>query len=87
MKYLIRLWFALVVGFGLSGGVQAQEICNGSFPNLITDVCYDCIFPISIMGGFINLGVSGDDYDTGVSGSPICICANNLAIGTPVSFW
>ncbi|VVD30930.1 TraU family protein [Paraburkholderia dioscoreae] len=87
MKYLVRLWFALVIGFGISGGAQAQQICNGSFPNLISDICYDCIFPISIVGGLLNLGVSGDDYDTGVSSSPVCICANNLAIGTPVSFW
>ncbi|WP_239695411.1 TraU family protein [Burkholderia pseudomallei] len=87
MKRFIRLWAALVLAFGITGGSQAQSICNGSFPNLITDICYDCIFPISIMGGFINMGVSGDDYDTGASHFPVCVCANNLAVGTPVSFW
>ncbi|KDR25591.1 MULTISPECIES: TraU family protein [Caballeronia] len=87
MRLLSRFWIAIVLAFSLSGGAQAQQICNGSFPNLINDVCYDCIFPISIMGGFINLGVSSQDYDTGASSFPVCVCANNLSVGSPVSFW
>jgi conjugal transfer pilus assembly protein TraU len=71
LRYLTRLWIAVVLAFTLSGNTQAQQICNGSFPNLITDVCYDCIFPISIMGGFVNLGVSGPDYDTGKGLTPV----------------
>ena len=61
--------------------------CTGSFPNLITDVCWDCVFPVSMGGGLINMGVTSDDYDTGVGHAPICICTNNLSIGTPVGFW
>lgn len=87
LKSFMRLWASVVLALCLSGNANAQALCNGSFPNLITDVCYDCIFPISIMGGFINMGVSGDDYDTGASHFPVCVCANNLAVGTPVSFW
>ena len=66
---------------------QIQGVCTGSFPNLLTDVCYDCMFPMSIGGGLLSLGVSGDDYDTGVSASPVCACTNTLALGTPVSWW
>ena len=61
--------------------------CTGSFPNLITDVCWDCVFPISMGAGLVNIGVTGDDYDTGVGHSPVCICTNNLSIGTPIGFW
>lgn len=87
MKYLARLWIALILAFSLNGAAQAQEICNGAFPNLITDVCYDCMFPISLAGGLLNLGVSGSDYDTGVGSLPVCVCTNTLSVGTPVSFW
>jgi len=69
------------VAFGLS-------MCTGSFPNLITDVCWDCVFPVSIAGGLLNMGVTdGTDYNTGVSPSPVCICTNTLSLGTPMSFW
>ena len=63
------------------------QACTGSFPNLITDVCWDCVFPVSMGGGLINMGITSDDYDTGVGHAPICICTNNLSIGTPVGFW
>jgi len=64
-----------------------DSVCTGSFPNLITDICYDCMFPIRFAGGLLNLGVSGDDYDTGASSSPVCLCLNTLSVGTPIGFW
>ncbi|MGR9587085.1 TraU family protein [Pandoraea sputorum] len=87
MKKLLRVILAGMASFCFTTGAHSQQMCNGSFPNLITDVCYDCIFPISIMGGFVNLGGSSEDYSTGVNGFPICVCANNLGVGTPVSLW
>ena len=65
----------------------AQQACNGSFPNLVTDICYDCMFPITIAGGALSLGVNGDDYDDGAGSAPECVCANDLSVGTPSSFW
>ena len=65
-----------------------QAVCTGAFPNLITDVCWDCVFPISFAGGMLNMGVTdGSDYNTGVSPSPVCFCTNTLSVGTPMSFW
>ena len=65
-----------------------QAACTGEFPNLITGICWDCVFPISFAGGALNMGVSGgEDYDTGVGSSPICLCTNSLSLGTPMSFW
>jgi conjugal transfer pilus assembly protein TraU len=84
----------LAQGLALAPGQQARAqtgtasaTCTGSFPNLISDVCYDCMFPMSIGGGLVNIGVSGDDYDTGAGSSPICVCTNTLSIGTPIGFW
>lgn len=81
MKKLITFLFVFFLNSG-----QAQ-MCTGSFPNLITDICYDCMFPISMGGGLFNFGISGDDYDTGASKMPICICLNTLTVGTPIGLW
>lgn len=81
---LIKTFLALLLSAGVA---QGQSSCTGSFPNLITDICYDCMFPVSIAGGALSLGVSGDDYDTGAGSSPVCICAASLAAGTPMGFW
>lgn len=67
--------------------VAQTQTCNGKFPNPITDICYDCMFPIKVAGGFLNIGVSSDDYDTGASKNPVCVCASNLTLGTPMGFW
>ena len=70
--------------------VSAQAfgtMCQGSFPNLLTDVCYDCMFPIVIAGSSINMGSISDDYDSGASKSPVCSCAGDLTVGIPSSFW
>ena len=66
----------------------ADGKCTGKFPNIITDICWDCFFPISIAGGLVNMGdTKGDDYDTGVAHLPVCTCIDTLTLGTPMSFW
>lgn len=66
---------------------QSLSSCTGSFPNLVSDICWDCMFPIRIGGGLINMGVSGDDYNSGAGTTPICVCTSDLTLGTPMSFW
>lgn len=75
------------LGFAWAPVTLGQSACTGSFPNLINDVCYDCMFPMRLAGGFINFGTSGDDYDTGAGKFPVCICIKNLQAGTPMSLW
>jgi conjugal transfer pilus assembly protein TraU len=81
----------LVAGAALGSRTGAEPgigpVCTGQFPNLITDICYDCMFPISLGGNVVNFGVSGDDYDSGAGGAPVCACPASLSVGTPVSFW
>lgn len=78
--------FGILIAFTFTSAMP-QSWCNGSFPNLITDICYDCVFPITAGGGVIQMGVSGDDYNTGASTLPVCICISNLTAGTPMSMW
>ena len=62
--------------------------CEGSFVNPITDVCWDCLFPISIGGTNV---VSGDYPDTENPTSPISVCKMEVPpyvrIGLNIGFW
>ena len=58
--------------------------CVGKFPNPITDICWECMYPITIAS--INLITSGQE-DTPNPSELVCACGNPPTIGTPVSFW
>ena len=66
----------------------ARANCEGNFVNPITDICWDCLFPISI--GNANI-VSGDCPDTENPSIPIGICKVNgppyTRIGLNIGFW
>lgn len=71
--------------------LAAQEIqasCQGRFVNPLTDICWSCLFPITIGG----VNVSGSGYeDTPNPSGFLCMCPrpplNLLTPGVPVSFW
>ncbi len=71
---------ALIVFIFISTEVSAN--CVGKFVNPITDICWKCIFPITIAGITV---ASGED--TPNSHSPICFCKDPPRIGIPISFW
>lgn len=58
------------------------DVCTGRFVNPITDVCWDCFFPISI--GAVEMPPSTNFRpDTLNFPSPMCICPNLKLLGTP----
>ncbi|MEY3106604.1 MAG: hypothetical protein RIT35_770 [Pseudomonadota bacterium] len=65
----------------------AEDKCVGKFINPITDICWSCIFPISIGGMKINSG--GGRRDTDNPSSPICGCIKGgLPVpGITIGFW
>ncbi len=83
-NFLAALGAAFLLIF--SGGASPASDCPGQFPNLITDLCYDCVFPITIAGAGLT-GGQGSDYDTGASTTPVCVCLNYAGAGFPLSFW
>ena len=50
-----------------AGGASAQS-CTGRFVNPVADVCWECLFPISI--GPIRIGSASGAPDTPNPGSP-----------------
>jgi conjugal transfer pilus assembly protein TraU len=74
---------AVLFGLSLSANTWAQS-CNGRFPNPITDICWSCVFPMSISG----IKVENGQEDNGThSNSAICTCNNPPMIGFPYSFF
>ncbi len=63
-----------------------SKTCSGRFVNPITDICWSCLFPISI--GPVNISRSGREDTHNPSQIP-CICPRNgiPTPGVPVGFW
>lgn len=58
--------------------------CVGRFVNPVTDICWSCLFPITIGG----MRISASREDTPNPNSMICKCTRPFPrIGFPVSFW
>ncbi|MHB0992002.1 MAG: conjugal transfer pilus assembly protein TraU [Burkholderiales bacterium] len=74
------LWLAMA----LFAQLGQADTCVGKFPNPITDICWECMFPMTI--GSANV-ISMDQEDTPNPGNPVCTCGNPPNVGTPVSFW
>lgn len=76
----------------LSLAQTAGDQCDGNFPNLISDVCWSCSFPMKLFGSAdisAAVGGSGEDYDSGGTKGIACTCldAGQAKIGMPTSFW
>jgi conjugal transfer pilus assembly protein TraU len=74
----------IVLGYGSSA--TAGDQCTGRFFNPITDICWSCLFPISIGDATV---VSGDNPDTSNPSLPLQICpAGTLyRIGLAIGYW
>lgn len=88
----VRALLIVVLSFALAPSASAAlaDTCHGAFPNLFSDICWDCAMPIKLFGGVtINAGQQ-EDYDSG--GIPnLCQCS---VPGNPIpksgfhtSFW
>ena len=66
-------------------GAMAQS-CTGRFVNPLTDVCWECLFPISI--GAVSIGAAAGAPDTPNPASPLCFCGTPFPrIGLSVGLW
>ena len=83
---MIRLTaiLALLTGSALAGPLTAGSTCHGRFLNPITDLCWSCLFPLSIGATPI---VSDGAPDSANPSSPVCSCSNPPRIGVAIGFW
>ena len=85
LRAILGVLGLLLVVVALAPRAEAAPTCTGKFVNPITDVCWSCLFPLSIGGAKI---WPGNRPDTNNPASPVCACADPLPrIGISVGFW
>jgi conjugal transfer pilus assembly protein TraU len=77
MMKLYLVVSCLVVCVALNAG-------EGKFINPISDVCWDCIFPITVAGKKIG---GKEEVGRDVSTKSFCRCPHHRIGGIPISFW
>lgn len=72
----------VVVAFFIT---PANAKCNAEFLNPLTEICWDCIFPLSVGG----ISMGGGRPDTPNQGFPLCLCWNGALprIGLSIGLW
>ena len=50
LRYSFGAVLILLLAFALSLRAEAAPTCHGKFVNPITDVCWSCLFPLSVGG-------------------------------------
>ena len=67
-------------------GAALGQACTGRFVNPLTDVCWECLFPISI--GALDIGSAAGAPDTPNPSSPLCYCGTPIPrVGLSVGLW
>jgi conjugal transfer pilus assembly protein TraU len=80
-KYNALLFVSLLLKVFVS---TVCATCVGRFANPVTDICWSCIFPITIGG--MRVWASGED--TGNPRQLMCTCKKPVPrVGIPISFW
>jgi conjugal transfer pilus assembly protein TraU len=72
----------LATGVLLLSSTAGAVGCSGKFMNPITDICWSCVFPITVFGKAID---KGGQLDTESGPTGVCVC--NANIGIPIGFW
>jgi conjugal transfer pilus assembly protein TraU len=83
----VFLTLLLIALFPLSSSAEGDK-CNGRFLNPITDICWSCMFPITI--GKIPLIRSSKFKDTTNPSMPVCFCNRGgipMVPGLTIGFW
>src|SRR5271156_6443691 len=73
--------FAFLLSCVIAVSLNAKE---GKFINPITDVCWECLFPITVAG----INVTPGYKDQAVYKTPVCVCGGTPPkVGIPLTFW
>jgi len=82
---------SIIIIITLIGTSPAQAICRGRFLNPITDICWQCLFPVKIGGIEVFKGPPGLGDPPEAASNPICVCPLSIPpffrIGITTSFW
>lgn len=80
---IIVLASIFMMGFGGGFFDSAHAKCHGRFINPVSDICWKCLFPLSIAGVEIVKG----NPSPATSNAPVCNCPRPPYVGIPIGFW
>ncbi|HAT1722231.1 TPA: conjugal transfer pilus assembly protein TraU [Legionella pneumophila] len=83
-KTLITRFMVLFLLSSLNFVYASQ--CKGHFVNPITDVCWNCLFPLTIGSSDV---VKSSYPDTNNPGNPLCLCPTPIGerLGVTIGYW
>lgn len=84
MHLFRRLMGGFLLMLGSSVMAAPSSTCHGKFMNPITDICWSCVFPLTIAGARI---WSEDQEDTPNPSTAVCACSTPPRVGVSVGFW
>lgn len=85
MKRAVMIGLMVIIAFTTSPTIHAGAVCTGHFVNPITDICWDCLFPLTIGSAPI---VPSTMPDTDNPKFPICLCGNPIPRpGVSFGYW
>jgi len=82
----MKRWFAMAL-MVLAATFACESLagnCQGKFANPITDICWSCLFPLTIGG---NPVLAMDQEDTANPSGFLCTCTSPARIGIKTGFW
>ena len=70
----------------MNSAMAVGATCQGHFVNPITDICWDCLFPVTLGSTEV---IPSEHPDTTNPGNPLCLCpmAVGYRIGISFGFW
>ena len=90
MKRIFILLIAVIIIFAPS---RPYAVCNTGVDaviNVVEDICWDCLFPLSIAGEEVMPGPSDNDTPS-MASVPVCICPapypQYYTVGITMSYW
>src|SRR3954470_3471494 len=76
-------WFSLTLFTTAEG--SSTEVCSGRFLNPITDICWSCLFPLTV--GSMTV-YDNEKPDTENPSNPVCACRDPVPrVGISIGFW
>ena len=84
-RFVRLLFFSLLLSTSVVS--QAQASCSGRIINPVTDVCWECLFPITI-GNNLSFQ-TGPFTDVEMDAEALCACSGeaNITLGMNLGFW
>lgn len=87
-RHVLGLIAACLLALPLTAA--AVGLCSGRMINPITDICWKCVFPITV-GGVPVASFGAEDFAEGSVNSPVCFCPAPPPVfvrpGFTISFW